>query len=63
MNRILFVFWLFPSHSATSVTTVGFKYTTDFDKVLKNNSAIQGYKQYIIKNVNIGSVPEGNFPL
>lgn len=39
----------------------GSKYTRDPDKVLKNDYAIQAYRQYIIKNVNIGSVPKGNF--
>lgn len=41
----------------------GFKYTRDSDKVLKNDYAIQAYRQYIIKDVNIGSVPKGNFSL
>ena len=41
----------------------GLKYTIDVDKVVKNDFANQAYRQYIMKNVNVGSVPRGNFSL
>lgn len=63
INNIVCVFQLFPSHSASCGHRSGFKHTTGSDKILKNDLASQAYRQYIIKNVNIGSVLKDNFSL